>query len=162
MKYQLLFLFAICFATAVKAQQHPDFSGTWARNTEKCEVSQGLSINSVPTDLTIKQSNSILDISSTSKNRAGEVSNSNEKPAFDGTPFLTVTKSKFNKKALIKWGQNPNELSLTEELTNDQGSVTQKFSETWSLQDDGKTLVIKATIDANNTQYTATEVFDKK
>jgi hypothetical protein len=150
----------IFVTTGLKAQQ-PDFSGTWTRNTDKCDPG-GLSMNSVPVKLSVKQDPGQIEIRRISKNAMGDTTNYAEKLKFDGTPATSVIRPNLNKNASIQWSADQKGFIEKAAYTDDQNNSKQTANEIWTFDTDGKTLKIQLTITLNGEDHTLTEIFDKQ
>jgi len=148
------------FAVSAKAQQK-DFTGTWTRNTEQCDPGE-LSVNSIPVTLSAKQAASILELTRTSKNKAGETTVYTEKLGSDGSLSSVQVKSGLNKKASIKWAADGQSLTISADYTDDQGNPVQKITEVWALSADGKHLTIDRTDVSDGEEFKLKEVFDRQ
>jgi hypothetical protein len=159
MKLRLLSIMILFLALGLKAQKS-DFSGTWIRNTDKCDAGN-LSLNSIPVEITVIQNTGQIEIKRISKDYQGDTTQYSEKIKFDGTSATSVIRSNVNKKASIQW--SPDQKGFTENAAyaDDQGNTKQNAKETWVLTDNGKTLQILLTLTLNGQDYLLTEIFDK-
>jgi hypothetical protein len=158
---QILMLLFIFAAYGLKAQQPINFTGIWLRNNENCDAGS-LSINSIPVQLSVKQSSSQLEVKRLSKNAQGDSTSYIEKVKFDGSLATSPVKTNLNKSATIAWSGDHKQLTETANYTDGQGNPMQKSKENWSLSADGKMLTIQTIILADGKDYQLTEVFDKQ
>src|ERR1700761_2564676 len=137
-------LTAALFFNAASAQTN--FSGKWARNDGESNAN-GISINSIPTMLEISQDATGLSIKRTSRNGSGVVNSYTEVLKFDGSTSETITPSKLKRIATVKWSAD--KTSLTENFVSkdDQGNVMQSGIQVFTLDNNGKTLKVKASQD---------------
>jgi hypothetical protein len=155
-----LFL-ASLFPSLVKAQQ-TNFTGNWVRDTDRTNVSEGLSVNSVPVSLAINQTSSGISIKRNSANGKGEAKSYTETLSFNGSATETNPPSGLKKKASLQWAADQKTFVENASFTNNQGEGVQSNTETWSLSADGKTLTINIVIKSPDQQFTAEEVFNKE
>jgi len=159
MKFTVLTAILITlFITNLEAQQI-SFSGTWSRNTEKCNAGD-LSINSIPVEITVKQDGPQIVISRTSKNKQNETITYTEKLNFDGALFSSVVKPGLNKKSTIQWSADHQSLLENSSYADDQGKKIQNKKENWILINDSKTLQIMSIMEVDGQSYPMTEVYD--
>ncbi|HTD99012.1 MAG TPA: hypothetical protein VK668_06975 [Mucilaginibacter sp.] len=154
----VLFTFLVI---SLKAQQVTNFTGTWKRNTDKCDAGN-LSVNSIPISISVEQSKSQIQIKRVSKSAQGDSTAYTEKIKFDDSSVTSGVKPNLNKSATVAWSIDQKQLIETANYTDGQGNPMQKVKENWSLSDDGKTLTIQTIILADGKDYQLTEVFDKK
>jgi hypothetical protein len=160
LKYRLLIVILLLAATGLKAQQ-TEFSGTWTRNTVKCDPGD-LSINSIPVEVSITQNTIQIEINRISRNRAGDTSVYTETLKFDGTPALFVVKANLSKKASLQWVVDQKSFIEMAEYTDVQGKPDHKAKQNWSLTDGGKTLSIQSTLEIGGREFLLKEVYDRK
>lgn len=159
--FQFLMVMAFFAITGLKAQQ-ADFSGTWVRNTDKCDMGDHFTINSVPVEIIVIQNPAQIEIRRISKNFKGDTTDYAEKVKFDGTQTPSIIRPNLNKKASIQW--SPDQKGFIENATyaDDQGNPKQSAKEIWTFDSDGKILRIQLTLTINGQDFLVTEVFDKK
>ncbi len=156
-----LFVITLLFATpALKAQQ-ANFSGTWTRNTDKCDAG-GLSINSVPVEISVKQDTGQIEIRRISKNYKGDTTEYTEKVKFGGTQVSSVIRSNLNKKASIQWLSDKKAFTERAAYADDKGNPKQTVQEIWDLDGAGNTLKIQMTLTSGGQDFQLIEVYDKK
>jgi hypothetical protein len=149
------------FITIGLNAQQPDFTGTWTRNTDKCDAG-GLSMNSVPVKLSVKQDPGQIEIRRISKSAMGDTTNYTEKIKFDGTTAFSVIRPNFNKKATIQWSTDQKGFIEQAAYMDDLNNPKQTAHEIWTYDEDGKSLKIQLTITLNGADHTLTEIFDKQ
>lgn len=139
-----------------------DFSGTYSRNTEQSKGGPGISINSIPTGLAIKQDNKHLSITRTQKYGSGEIVTYTEILNVDGTQSETKIDAATKRQSTIQYAADKQSFTETSTYIDSKGNATQHKTETWTLLNGGKTLEIKLDGKNGNDEYTWTGVFDKK
>src|SRR5579862_5535710 len=95
-------LIPLLFINVNVHNEQTNFSGTWTRNAEKCTTSEGLSINSIPIQILVKQNVTEVEIKRTSKNGEGEVSEFLQTLKLDGSLSSTHRKTGETRKSAIK------------------------------------------------------------
>jgi hypothetical protein len=160
-KMKVLTILLLLTATISNAQRPADFTGTWLRNTAKCDAGS-LSINSIPFNISVEQNKGQIQIKRNSKTAQGDSTAYTEKIKFDGSPVTSLVKSNLNKSATVSWSADHNQLTETSNYSDGQGNLVQKTKENWSLSEDGKTLNIQAILIADGRDFELTMVFDKK
>lgn len=161
MRMKILAILLFLGATSLKAQQVTNFTGTWIRNTAKCDAGN-LSINSVPIKIFVEQNKTQIQIKRISKTAQGDSTTYTEKLKFDASSAAALVKPNLNKSAVVAWSADNKKLTETSNYTDGQGNPVQKGKENWTLSVDGKTLTIQTILIANGQDYQLTEVFDKK
>lgn len=160
-KMKVLTILLLLIATISNAQQPANFTGTWVRNTAKCDAGN-LSINSIPVSISVDQNKNQLQIKRVSKSSPGDSTAYTEKIKFDGSSTTSLVKSNLNKSASVTWSSDHKQLIESSNYTDGQGNPVQKAKENWSLSEDSRTLTIQIIVIANGQDYELTEVFDKK
>jgi hypothetical protein len=155
----VILLYALnSFATAAKA----DFSGSWTMDKSRTE---GLPPD-VEQTMTIKQTGDTLDIVTKVTADQGDQT----VPVtyvLDGkeVEYKTTRQGLEGKgKRTAKWAGDGNGFEVNEEETLDgpMGTVTVQFARKWTMQEDGKTLVITMDIKGPNGSQTVKRTFVKK
>jgi hypothetical protein len=139
-----------------------DFSGTWKRNDNKTKLADGLSTNSVPISMLIKQDVNSIKIERTNKNGNGMITSYSVVLKFDGSSTDIITPSKLRRSSTSQWSADHRYLLEKAVSRDDQGNVKQTYKYTYMLEDGGKSLKITASLDAGEQTYELTEVFDKQ
>src|ERR1700760_5115494 len=81
-----------------KDMKNADFSGTWERDTEKCDAGS-MSVNTIPAKVEIKQSENQVEVTWTQKYGSGDVNTYTEKLSLDGSLCGVVVKPGINKQS---------------------------------------------------------------
>jgi hypothetical protein len=157
-----LIAFALLFVSTAYNWKDSEFSGNWSRNLEQCNVSSGLSINSIPTDIEIIQTGHLIEVKRTLKNGAGQISNTTEVLKLDGSITEINRPNGKIKKSSIQWSTDKTYFIETSVIVDNQGKNLQRSTETLNLVNGGKCLQIKAAINLDGQDYTYTGIFDKK
>jgi len=161
LKFQILTVLFLISSAGLKAQQVTNFTGTWIRNTDKCDIGDHLVINTVPVRVVINQDEKQIEIKRVQIHEQGDTAAYTEKIKFDGSAGKSVVRQNSNKSSTGAWSADHKQFLETANYTDDQGNPTQKAKETWSLSEDGKTLTFQIVLVAGDKDYELTEVFDK-
>lgn len=132
-----LFIFS---AFTIKSER-ANFSGHWQLNESKSELGQFA--NYATKTIQADQQESSIAISRTAASFNGDDMTTKEVLTFDGKEVETVLFGESKKKATASWSDDGQMLTITYTLLLDFNGQTNEISgkETWTLADDGKTLI---------------------
>lgn len=163
LKPLLVFLLApaILLAFTTKADK-ANFSGEWKLNEGKSDLGQfgQFATRTIKTD---QKAESIL-ISRTAPGFDGGDATTSETLPFDGTQVESTVFGTSKRKASAKWSDDGQTLSIPYILSLDfNGEATEiKGTETWTLTDNGKTLVVNSTSSSSFGDATTKAVYEKQ
>lgn len=157
----LVIITALFFLITNSATAQTNFSGSWKRNDNKTVI-QGISINSVPAKLEIKQDGSSISIKRMSVNGQGAESSYTEAMKYDSSTSEVITPSKLKRSSSVNWSGDKMQLIQTSTSKDDQGQIKQTAKQTYSLIDGGKTLKVTAELNFEGQAVKAEEYFDKQ
>jgi len=151
---KIVFLFLICCATSAFAQKS-NFSGTWKLDTIRTTFGQGPSWT-IPKKLTVAQHTDSLVLTRVNLNtQMQEQTPVTETLTFDGKPFQrTIQETQVT--TTLQWLED-NSFKLTR-----NGNLN--ATETWRLEDSGKTLVVDRSVEqrSNGFKYTIKGYYNKE
>lgn len=160
-RYLITTIILLLTARGLKAQQVTNFTGSWVRNTEKCDTGDRVSIHVIPIRIVVDQGKEQTIITRTAVRKNGDTSSYTEKVKFDGSAGNSIVNPGLNKHSSGAWSADHKKYIETADYADDQGKPIQKVKETWALSEDGKVLTIEAMLVINDSDYETTEVFDK-
>jgi len=162
MKNIFLILLTVLSTTLTLRAQTSNFSGTWKRNTEQTRIEGRLTINSVPTAITVHQTKDSITIERNSINGNGEKFSYTEKLKAGGAGSESSPKPNLKKNSSVKWSADSKSLLETATYTDNQGNEVQKLSDTWTLEADGKRLRSVSVLSYDGQTATINAVFEKQ
>lgn len=136
----LLILFLVFITIGAKAQT-TNFSGKWTLDTGKTDFGQAPKFV-ISHALQVTQTSAGLMVDRTNLTTQGEEKHYMQQMTFDGKPSQTVTITGNNESDVLSWSADKANLVLAMNVTSTDSKPLAKFTETWSLTDGGKTLVI--------------------
>jgi hypothetical protein len=140
--------------------QKTDFSGKWNLNLKKTDLTRVP--NWLPTrSFEIKQKNDFITIEAKMYDDQMVQHYYNETLPFNGTTTETVTYGDNKRSVSLKWNFDNKSFTLLVRPTTNDGPTGADFTETWSLENDGKTLVVDH-IPSQLNGYTYKVYYDKK
>ncbi len=120
-----------------------DFSGEWKLNRGKSELGQfaEFSVHTIKTN----QLADNISIARTAPSFEGGDNTTNEALSFDGKESTSTVFGNSTKKCTAKWSEDGKALTMTYKLNLEFNGEVMEITgtETWTLEDDGKTLVSK-------------------
>jgi hypothetical protein len=165
MRCHVALLLSIALPAAVRAQDKPDFSGSWTLNNDKSDPAPqtgqtgGRAGGGMgrPTSLFINQLGSTVSIELKTADQSRTVSyyldgRESHNAGMRGQDF--VTKSRWEGTSLVTEGENT--------VTSQMGEVKIKSKEIRTLSDDGKTLTVVSTYTSPRGEVTRKLVYDKQ
>ena len=147
------------FTISAKAQTK-DFSGKWKRNDSRSIVSEGVSPNTIPQALEIKQTAKQLIITRTLKN-AG-VTSYQETLNLDGSKSISHPAATMTKETTLTRSPDKSSFTTMNTYYNSSGEADHTFKETWKLENEGSTLHISATWAQGAATHQLEEYFAKQ
>ena len=140
--------------------QKADFSGKWNISSKKTDISQVP--DWLPTrSFEIKQKNDEITIAAKFYDDQMTQHYYTETLPFDGTEVETITYGDNKRFVSLKWRFDDKSFTLSVRPATSDGSTSADFSETWSLENDGKTLVVERNATQAN-GYHLKAYYDKK
>lgn len=152
----------LIFSFNLLKAQEINFSGNWKRNTEKC-YTIGITVSSIPVEVQLKQSPLTFEITRTIDGNDNKIPAYAEVLKFDGSYSQPViVDDNKNRKSTIHWSADHKALIEQSEYIDDKGDHIQKKTETITLMNGSKTLMIKSVIDDGDRLYKMVGIFDRK
>ena len=164
LKHLLLIVLTTSLFTSLASAQKADFSGTWKLDEGKSDMGQFAAIVPLIVKAALK-TDSML-ITKTNKSfDGGSESDMTETISFDGKEVEnTVQPGNSKRKASSKWSDDGKTLTITYtikmEFNGDPLEI--KGTEVWSLQDDGKTLVLSNASSSSFGENTFKGIYQKQ
>ena len=124
------------------AQPKSNFTGTWKINKSKMDFGKAPDYI-MPTTFVIDQQKDKIVVEKISVNQNNEEKKLKEQLLFNGSPFESGFPDGAKKVSIIKWNDDGMSFIWSAENKNAEGAVTSKISDTCTLDDGGKTLIIK-------------------
>jgi len=146
MKRSLVFL--LLLLPVLSMAQKTDFSGKWELNLRKTDFKQAPEWL-VPRSLEVKQKTDAIIIQARIYDKEMVGHYYTETLSFDGTTRQTATYGSNKRTVSLKWEYGDKSFVLSVHAVTDGADAGSDFTETWSLENDGKTLVL----DRVATQY---------
>ncbi len=155
-KWMLLFVVLLC-ATVFAV----DFSGTWVLNNDKSEFGEGRGGRMAAKKLVVEQNDNALKIESTREGRNGEDRTRTEELTLDGKE----TKDSTN------WGESVSTAKIADDVltintkrTFERNGQSNEMTteQTWSLQEDGKQLLVHSKSNSPWGENDVKLVYDKQ
>jgi hypothetical protein len=144
----------------VSIAQKTDFSGKWEldmRTTDFERVPEWL----VPKSFEVKQKKDVIIFEVKIYDNQGVQHYYTETISFDGTTSETITYDNNKRMASLKWNADNKSFVLSVRPVTSDGQTGFDFTETWSLENDGKTLVVNRIATQAN-DYNIKAYYDKK
>ncbi|HZY37571.1 MAG TPA: hypothetical protein VFE53_13030 [Mucilaginibacter sp.] len=153
------FIIVLLLLPLIGTAQKTDFSGKWNLNLKKTDLSR--IPNWLPTrSFEIKQKNDVITIEAKMYDDQMDQHYYTETLPFDGTTTETITYGDNKRMVSMKWNFDNKGFMLSVRLAPSDGPSGTDFTETWSLENDGKTLVIDR-IPAQANGYALKAYYDK-
>ena len=165
MRYPIALLLSMAVPAAIRAQDKPDFSGSWTLNNEKSDPAPQVGPAGGrpgggmfrPTSLFINQLGSTMSIELKTADQSRTISyyldgRESHNAGMRGQDI--VTKSRWEGSSLITEGENT--------VTSQMGEMKIKSKEIRMLSDDGKTLTVISTFTSPRGEVTRKLVYDKQ
>lgn len=136
------------------------FSGKWVLNLRKTDFKQAPDWL-LPKSLEVTQKNDAIIIQARvyDKDMVGHYYT--ETLPFDGTSRQTATYGSSKRTVSLKWDYGDKNFVLSVHAVTDQDDTGTDFTETWSLENDGKTLVLDR-VATQYGDYSIKAYYDKK
>jgi len=152
----LLFLPIICIA------QKTNFSGKWNLNLQKTDFKRAPDWL-MPKSFEITQKNDALVIEAKVYDKEGIQHYYTETLSFNGTTKETIIYAEYKRVVSMRWNDDNKSFVLSVRLINENedNPSSSDFTETWSLENDGKTLVVDREATQAN-EYSVRAYYDKK
>ncbi|MBN1480289.1 hypothetical protein EH223_20075 [candidate division KSB1 bacterium] len=134
----LVFLLILLISVAVVAA---DFSGTWVLNREKSELGDGPGGRMAAKKMVVEQKENSLKIESTREGRDGGDRTRTQEMTLDGKENKETT----------EWGESVSTAQIVEDVLTIESTRTferdgqtnsMEFKQTWTLEEEGKQLVV--------------------
>jgi hypothetical protein len=158
---RVLRILLLLLSAQMASAQIKSFTGTWKLNLEMTNV-PGVSPNSIPKILKVKQDSRSITINKISKEDQDEKSGYVETLKYDGTNTETNTPSGLKRTSSIKWSTDQKAFTETFTSKDEQGTVKQTSTQTWSLSADGKSLVLTVDLQVGERNFHMEEIYEKQ
>src|ERR1700734_3457465 len=135
-----LFILILLIPLACAAQK-ADFSGKWSLNTRKTDFKQAPDWIA-PFSFEIKQKKDMLVIETKIYDKESNQHYYAESIPFDGTTNEVLLYNDNRRDVSMRWSYNDSVFQLTVRIIKPDNPSGTTYTETWSLQDGGKTLVV--------------------
>jgi len=142
---KLSFLFiAPAILLFLSESKNVSFSGEWSLNEGKSDMGQFANI--VPKKIKVEQKDDAISITRNSTGFNGEDVSQSETLTFDGKESESTVFGTSKRKAMTKWSDDGQTLTITFNLALDfNGELTEVTgSEVWTLADGGKTFIVNS------------------
>ena len=139
--YALFTLLWLISIPAMYAGKKTDFSGTWILNREKSELGdRGFADNSK----TIKQEDNKMVVERKFTSRDGQEMTATDTYTLDGKESVNEGFGNSERKSTATWSEDGKTLTIQTKVSFERDGQTRVFeyTETWTLADNGKNLVI--------------------
>jgi len=139
----IIALAAFLFFSFIPQPARVDFSGEWKLNRGKSELGQfaEFSVHTIKTN----QLTDNISIARTAPSFEGGDNTTNETLSFDGKESTSTVFGNSTKKCTAKWSEDEKALIMTYKLNLEFNGEVMEITgtETWTLEEDGKTFVSK-------------------
>ena len=163
MKSLINVILFISISGAAFGQTKTNFSGSWALNLDKTDQG-GAPVWVLPTKFAIAQSANSIVISRTLTDDQHSQNSYTDTLLFDESAVTTIVAFLHSKKiSRLKWATDGKRFVIESTSIDSSGEYGSKTTETWSLLDDGKTLIDQRRIvQTNGMDYIINAYYDKK
>ena len=162
---KLLLVFLLpAFLLSFTAQPYKaNYGGSWKLNEQKSELGE-FGARIAPKKLKIDQKDDQIVISRTGTGFNGEEYTTVETITFDGKPAEMTIFETSKKKSTIKWSEDGNSFTISYVLTLNFNGETNEINgtETWSLTNDGKTVIAETKSSGPQGEFTMKVAYDKE
>jgi len=158
MKRSLVLIFLLL--PFISLAQKTVFSGKWVLNLRKTDFKQAPDWL-VPKSFVITQKNDTIVIQARVYDNQMVEHYYSEIVPFDGTTSETIIYNRNKRVVSLKWDYGDKSFVLSVRLVKGDGQPDSEFTETWSLENDGKTLVVDRNARLLD-DYSITAYYDKK
>ncbi|HVT86092.1 MAG TPA: hypothetical protein VHD35_12885 [Chitinophagaceae bacterium] len=141
-----------------------NFSGDWKLNEGKSDFGQR-GARFATKELKVEQKDDAITISRTTPSfQGGDDVTSTETLTFDGKEVTGTGFGNSTRKSSLKWADDGKSFTITSNTTMDRNGQTFSFSatETWTLEDGGKSLTVTTTRTTQQGDVTTKAVYDKQ
>ncbi|HYM95373.1 MAG TPA: hypothetical protein VET23_14645 [Chitinophagaceae bacterium] len=161
---QLLILLAapVFLLSFISKPGHVNFSGQWKLNEGKSDLGQFASF--ATRSIKTEQNDDSISIDRTAPSMNGDDFTTHETLTFDGKESESKLFGESTKKASVKWADDGQSFTITYKLLLDFNGQQNEVNgtETWSLSDDGKTLVLDNKSSSSFGDLATKSVFEKQ
>jgi hypothetical protein len=144
----------------ISMAQKTVFSGKWDLNLQNTDFQQAPDWL-FPKSIEIKQKNDLIIIEAKIYDNQRLQHYYTETISFDGTTSETITYDNNKRMASLKWKEDNKSFVLSVRPVTAEDQSGPDFTETWSLENDGKTLVVNRMATQAN-DYNIKAYYDKK
>ena len=143
------------------AHAQANYTGKWRRNADQSDPG-GLSANSIPIMVEIRQDANIITIQSVVKDGKGDLHSSNDTLKMDGSVKTTMdNRTDEKRKSSLIWSADKKHFTYQITIAGTDGAVRQDWKEVFSLTNSGNGLEINVDVTTSAGSFTLKEVFDK-
>lgn len=162
-KLLLVFLLPAFLLSFTARPYKANYGGSWKLNVQKSELGD-FGDRIAPKKLNVDQKDDQIIIARTGTGFNGDEYISTETLTFDGkTNEMTIFETS-KKKSTIKWSEDGNSFVITYMLSLSFNGETTEINgtETWSLTNDGKTVITEAKSSGPQGEFTMKAAYDKE
>ncbi len=141
-----------------------NFSGDWKLNEGKSDFGQR-GARFATKELKVDQKDDAISISRTTPSfHGGDDVTNTETLTFDGKEVQSTGFGNSTRKSSLKWADDGQSFAITSNTTMDRNGQTVTFSatETWTLEDGGKSLTVTSVRTTQQGDVTTKAVYDKQ
>jgi hypothetical protein len=137
-----------------------DFSGNWMVNKSKTQFGNAPEWI-LPKWFSVEQKQNAISIERTQADDSMKQRSFKESLSFDGTESTSETYKHAKIMSILKWNEDGKTFSLSAHSLDENNKAGASYSEVWSLEDNGKTLVIDRDVtQANGYKYNIKAFYD--